>query len=284
MSLSELQQLFWRAITWPTGIDDFLAQADERTRASFDRIFVGSERFDARSRMQVYAEAYFWRLFEVLREQYERTAWLCTPSPFHDLVTDYVLAHPSTDPDISSIGRGFPQYVRGHVEETRRPGLSGVALVEWTIFDTLDRADEPALAPESLARVPLDRWPSLRFIPRNTTTLVPCRLPFGELARAHERGASPPEPGTEGRGGAVLAWRHGFEVFHRAPEAPEARALHGLIQGERFAGICDAAAGPRGDQARPETVVRWLHRWLTEGVVGDILDPEDPAQLHHPGS
>lgn len=271
MSLAEIQQLFWRAITWPTGIDDFLAQTDASTREAFERTFAGTKGFEARERMQVYAEAYFWRLFEVLREQFERTAWLCGPDPFHDLVTDYLLAQPSTEPDISLIGRSFPAFVESHPQERRRPGLSDVARLEWQIFETIDREDEPALAAPSLASVPLERWPQLRFIVRSTTHLVPCRLPFSALAAAHERGEPPPSAHqTPSESAAVLVWREGFGVLHRTPSPAEARALASLVNGRSFAEICDAAAGVRANEATPQDVVRWLHRWLRAGLVRDV--------------
>ena len=47
MNLRQLQALFVDAIVYPTGVDDFLAQADEDTRTAFGQHFVTKAVLDA---------------------------------------------------------------------------------------------------------------------------------------------------------------------------------------------------------------------------------------------
>ena len=58
MTLAELQELFVRAVAWPTGVADFLAQADAETVAAFHGAFAETVAFSRVERIDVYAEYY----------------------------------------------------------------------------------------------------------------------------------------------------------------------------------------------------------------------------------
>ena len=266
MNLADTQALFWRAITWPTGVEDFLAQADVATRRAFAETFAQTEAFGAVARMRVYAEAYFWRLYEVVLDQYPVTAWLVGGAAFHDLVTDFVLAQPSTTPDIRRFAAGLPTLLRTHRLETRVPGVADVAAVDWAISDAVDRADEPRLRAEALQRLPPEAWPSARFRLTHTATLLECALPYSTLRKAWA--ADAPVPAVEPAPATVLVWRQAdHDVYQRTLRPSEARTLRTLARGGTFAEACDAAAGPSTTEASPADVAGWLRRWLDDGLL-----------------
>lgn len=270
MKLAELQGLFWRAITWPTGIDDFLAQADEQTQQAFDAAFAQTEAFGRRERMTVYAESYFWRQAEVLGEHFKVTSWLLGEARFHNLVTDYLLHAPSRSPDIRRVGTRLPEYLRTHAVAEEVPGVEQMAEVDLATVLAVDLGDGPVATVEDLAGVPLESWPGLCMSPTAGLRLFWTRLPFAKLFEARERGEAPAEslPIAEGDEHPVLVFRRGFKVFHRALPPAEARALQALVEGKPFSEICVAAAGPDGSEADAPTVVQWLQRWLGLGLIG----------------
>ena len=269
MSLRAMQELFWRAIAWPTGIEDFLAHADDSTRRAFADTFAGSEGFDRVARMSVYANAYFWRLHEVVLDQLELTAWLAGGPRFHDFVTDYVLQHPSRDPDVGRFAAGIPQALREHALARAVPGIADIAAVEWAIVAALDGPDDDVLPPDALAAIPAARWPSQRLHAVRTTSLLPCRLDFVGLHRAMEAGEEPPASPAMSEH-AMLVWsKPDLDVHYRSVAPPEARALHALIDARTFAELCDAA----GSDTTPATVVAWLRRWLDDGLVAHSSSP-----------
>lgn len=269
--LDEAQALFWRAITWPTGIDDFLQQADAHTRAAFEATFAETATFSRNERMRVYAEAYFWRLALLLEDQFGLTRWLLGRDRFHNLVTDYVLARPPRDPDLRLFGRTLPGFLADHPEARRRPGIEDVAGIEWAILESVNAADDPPFDATGLATIPVPQWPSLRFRPTRATRLLSSRLPFGDLWKLREADASPPPPDADpGDPGWFLVWRENHEVFHRRLDPPEARALQALLSGETFDDICNAPTGPQADAATPSTVAAWLHKWVRAGLIAGI--------------
>jgi hypothetical protein len=262
------QALWWRAITWPTGIDDFLARADPTTREAFAATFVGDEALDARRRMTVYAESYFWRLAEVLREQYRVLAWLLGGPRFHDFVTDFVWQRPSRSPDVRRYGAGLPAFLADHPLEAAHGGLAELAGVERAIVDAIDVPDEPRVDRERLAALPVDRWPGLRLLPGAHVRVLTTRRSYPRAFAAWQAGEPSPEavpPLPEDGRCHVLVWRKELEVFHRGIEPAAAAALRVAQEGGTFEAMCDAAL--EGDRALdPSAVVGWLGRWLDDGL------------------
>lgn len=274
MSLRETQALLWRAITWPTGVDDFLAKADVETRRAFAETFAETPAFSRTDRVRVYAEAYFWRLYEVAVDQYPITAWLAGAAPFHDLVTDFVWAHPSRTPDIRRFAAALASWLRTHALEREHPGLADVAAVDWAISDAIDRADEERLNVSVLQRIPPRAWPTARFGLTRTAALLPCTLPYSALRKAWA--AQQPIPPLERTPTTVLVWRQAdHDVYQRMLSRPEARALRALGSGGTFAEACDLAAGPRADEASPADVAGWLQRWIADDLLATYSNAAD---------
>ena len=111
LDLRRTQEFFWRAIAWPTGVRSFLAQADDATSQAFARTFVSGPDLDAAGRLEIYANAYYWRLHQVLTEQFSVAAEHLGVVRFHNRTTDYVLRCPSTHPDLRRFGARFSAYL-----------------------------------------------------------------------------------------------------------------------------------------------------------------------------
>lgn len=262
-TLAETQALFWRAITWPTGVADFLRKSDDATRAAFAATFADSETFAREARVDVYADAYFHRLLGVLGDHFGLVAWLLGPARWNDLVTDYVWQQPSVDPDVRRYGERFAAFVANHREEARVPGLAELAAIEWAMVRALDVPQSPALRAATLHALPPERWSELRLVAVQSAAVLPSRLAFTELWRRHGTEPSPVEPPLPGDPHAVLVWRHGLDVMHRPVDPSEAAALAQLVTGAAFAELCV--------DRDPPTLVAWLSRWLQDELLADAL-------------
>jgi hypothetical protein len=261
MSLDDGQALLWRAITWPTGVADFLAHADADTRVAFEQAFAETPELDRVARVGIYAEAYFWRLHGVLVDHFGLVASLLGPARFQNLVTDYVLACPSVDPDIRRYGERFAGFL---AERREIAGIADVAAIEWAMVRALDAPDEPAATREHLRAVPMTDWPALELRAVATASVHRCALPFTRLWHAHVSTSSvaeplqPLDPSIH-----VLVWRADLEVMQRELAAEEARAIEALVAGTGFDALCERVG-------EPATVVAWLERWLADGLVAAL--------------
>lgn len=270
MDLAELQELFVRALSWPTGVADFLAHADAETVVAFHDAFAETPEFSRVDRVDIYAESYFWRLFETLKAQFSVTAWLAGEAGFRNLVTDYVLARPSRDPDLRRFGASFPGFLSAHPIVQAHPYLPYSSEVELTMMHLLDAADITPLALEAVAAIPAPRWPELRFVPAPTLSLMASPWRFSPWSEACRRGRQASEAPLEAAAHNVhtLVWRERMHVMHRSVSPAEAEALATMIAGGTFDEVC-AAADASG--AKGEAVAAWLRRWIEAELLIDCV-------------
>jgi hypothetical protein len=269
---TDFERLFFRAITWPTGVADFLAKADESTRRAFEAMFTDSSEFGAVERMQVYAEAYFYRLAGVLGEQFPITAYVVEETAFHNLATDYVLECPSRNPDVRAFGASFADYVENHAVSRDHPCLAEVARIEWGIVEALGAPDETPLDATSLATLRQESWPGLRLVPSAALRVMPCRADFPALWEACRSNVPRRDFSLAERTKAewIATWRRGFELRHRILSTIEASALRGLADGLPFSEWCERARAENADVG-PKAVAEWLRMWVDSGMIVGML-------------
>src|SRR6476620_8270809 len=97
-TLREIEERFFALITAPEGVEKTLA-ARGLPRAHVEE-FVRS---DALRRLDVYANMYFFRLLEVLEDDYPSLRAALGAEAFHNLVTDYLQRHASTHPSVRHV-------------------------------------------------------------------------------------------------------------------------------------------------------------------------------------
>ena len=135
-------------------------------------LFAGDERMPAVERLELYAGMYFFRLRDSLAEDFARTAAVLGEARWHNLVTDYLLAHPPASWSLRWAGEALPSFLRAHAYGAERPWLPDVAALEQARNEAFQALDATPLRPEELAHVPPEEWPELRFSPAPGTALV----------------------------------------------------------------------------------------------------------------
>jgi uncharacterized protein (UPF0276 family) len=266
-TLGGLQELFFEALTWPRGVLD-LVEARGSARSAIDANFVESGGLSAVARLDVYANAYFYRLLDAAAEMFPRLAYLAGPAAFHDLITDYVLACPSTCPNLHHLGDRLPSFIEKHALGTARPMLVEMATLELALLRALDGPDGRILTREALASLPPERWPSLRWSLAPAAQRVDAFHDLGTIAAlcaAGERERALQCP-RSAESVALLVSRRDHAVSFRTLEPVEALALDELASGCTFESLCELLAA----HALAATAVHaYLQRWLEEALLSD---------------
>src|SRR5579883_1338499 len=124
LSLRELQGLLKRLIIAPDGVDAALMRVH---RDGIDRLIVGGPALEVRQRLEIYANGYFRRLLDCLKEDYPATLAVIGEDAFRTLVSAYLAEHPSDSPSVLGVGRLLPEFIIRHPIASHLPFLGELA-------------------------------------------------------------------------------------------------------------------------------------------------------------
>jgi len=272
-SLRDVQELLYDLMTAPSGVAPALA-ARGLGRAALDGLIAGDERLGAVARLDIYANMYFFRILDVLREEFPRVSAALGADAFHDLITDYLLAERPAHPSLREVGGRLPGFLRAPPPgQVRRgpPWLAELAALERTHRELFDARDAEPLALAALQGLTAEAFSTLpvRLIPAQRVLVHAFAL-----SRVWQGGGEPEEcPET------LLVWRRGTTVHHRAVvndaesamlrRALEPATLADLCQvfGELFSEAPAAEAPPRDDGALAREAFQILARWVDDGLL-----------------
>jgi hypothetical protein len=278
VSLEQTQKRLWRLIAWPEGVRPALQTEPEGT-PDLATLVTSDERLAAEDRLDVYANAYFYRILEVIEDELPGLRRGLGADAFNDLVTSYLVVHPSRDPSIRWVARALPAFLREHeaVASIRAafPWSPDLATLEWAMSEAFDAADATPLTRADLAELPAEQWPQLRLEPVPAARRLDLAWPVGSLRRAWREeddaglepsaAAAPVDLRPEPR--RLLIWRHEDIVSQRALADDEADAFDAIVGGASFGALCERIADTAGDEEAPALAATWLSRWVDEAVL-----------------
>lgn len=114
------------------------------------------------ARVEIYANAYGWRLRDAIAEDFEATRKLLGAETFNRIVADYVREFPSTSPLLGDLCERFADYLECHVLTQRRPLVIALARLEWQAVLSF-YAPESSVRLESVPNVAPELWAEARF-------------------------------------------------------------------------------------------------------------------------
>jgi len=275
--LKHLQALLYRLITAPEGIAQGLAAEREFGSDALDNLIEGDDRLSAAERLEIYGNAYFYRILECLKEDFPATLAVLGADNFHNLVTGYLIEYPPTEPSISYVGRYLYEFLRHHPMRERWPFIADLARLERTLFEVFHAGESEALNAEAMRSIAPEDWPALAMRTHPALAIVDCEWRVDELLREVENAAGEGAQGWSAPAPArvsVLVWRRDSRVRYRALESAERAALELARSGASFAAICEAVAAGCGADDPVALINRLLARWLDEGLLalrtGDV--------------
>ena len=269
-SLEETQRQIFALITAPGGV----ARAVEELRAGnpatgpLNALIRGATPEIAADRLQRYADMYYYRLLDILRNDYRGLLALVGDKTFAQLTRDYLVAHPSTSPSVRDVGVHMAEFLRAYAPIIEPfPFAADLATLERARDEVFDRAAATPLTSEDLAAIAPEQWAELTFRPVPAARLIDLEWPVTELWRPliWDEGEVPemaPAPTC------VLVWRREFKVWHRLVSAEEQPRIRQLFAGASFAQICESFAGAEDDiEAAAQRAAQALAGWVGEELL-----------------
>jgi hypothetical protein len=274
LDLARAERLLSELIRAPSGVEEALRRAgggQGLLAAQLRATVSGDGERPAELRLGVYANAYFYRLLDCLREDYGALAQALGEGFFHDAIALYLLACPPRHPSIRYAGDRLAGFLGEHASAAplreRFPWSADLAALEWALQSAFDARDAEPLRGEDVAGRPPEQWAAIELRADPSLQLLELRWPLVGLRRAFERdqplATGELRPAPE----AVLVWRLREQPAYRRLEPDEAAALRRVAAGTRFGEVCECAADLVGPENAPGQAAQWLARWLADGCL-----------------
>jgi hypothetical protein len=226
----------------------------------------------AAARLRVYADAYRLRLVEVLTNDFPVLTGHVGRARMEAMASAYLRDHPSTQPSVRHLGRGFAQWLsaRRDVEAT----LVELARFEWAQGEVFDACDASPVTVAEVGALPAAAWPTLSLFFQPALRCLWLETTAPAQVAAHAAG-QPPTALAAAAPGHWLLWRQDFNVHWRRLPSEEADALRDMRDGQRFGALCTRLQATHGLDA-PARAAGLLKRWLQDGLI-TALHAETPA-------
>jgi hypothetical protein len=267
-SLGELQRMLFPLIRAADGVVPAL-RTGGLSRRRLAEVIVGDDLLGAVGRVGIYANMYFLRLQDALREAFPKLRAALGDEGFSGLCADYLEAHPSRHPSLRFLGDRLAAFLAGPgVARPRCPPLpvwaADLAALEWARYDLFDAADVPLLRlvdlqvmpPEAFATLPLHLAPGSRLLAVGHAVEQVWRT-------LHQQQQQPAD--IPARSGHLLLWRQDTFVYHRRIDEREAALLNDVCSGTQFGPLCERIATEAPDPA--QAAFRLLARWARDGLL-----------------
>jgi hypothetical protein len=277
-----VQRWLQAVITHPGGAAAGMASDEAQTQIQLQQaeltLFIPSTATQSSlERLEIYAQAFYARLLECLREEYPAVKQALGQELFHQFALEYLQQYPSRSYTLGQLGNNFPQYLaesRPVAEVQDAHGmhwaefLIELARLERTISDVFDGPgleEEPGLEPDQLLAIPAERWPYMRLEPAPCLRLLAFKFPVNDYYTAFRQQQAPamPEPAET----FVAVSRREYVVRRHPLTKMQYLLLKAVEAGESLSMAIGRAAdgAPYEFETSARQLGGWFQHWAGEG-------------------
>lgn len=265
--LDVVQRWFQAVITCPEGVLNGVESVEAQElvklqRDELEQLVRRSKNLSAEERIGIYANAYYARLLECLRESFPVLRVALGDDVFDGFAFDYLRLHPSQSYTLGRLGVGFGQFLDSTRPDRPTDGsdppvgwpdfLIDLARLEWEIeqvFDGPGVEGKPLLSLSHIRAIDPETWGQARLVVPACLRLLAFRFPVNDYytqARRSTATGEPPEM-PEPQEQYLALTRRDFIVRRHILTKPQYDLLLGIVEGEtieqsiaRAAAACDA--------------------------------------------
>jgi hypothetical protein len=261
--LKSIESLLYRLVTAPAGVAEGLAHETALGPGGLAEIVAGDERLTPEQRVDIYANMYFYRILEVLKEDFPATLSLLGADNFHNLVTGYLLEYPPTHFSIGEAGRHLADFLRDHPLRDEFPHCADLARLERALTEVFHARDAVALDAAAMRAIAPGDWPALRMRLHPAAQMLELEWDVASALREFPGAVTAPRR----RATIVLVWRNRNRVEYREIDSVESTALKLLADDATFAAVCDALANALDAEDPAAEINARFDLWLRSAIL-----------------
>ena len=260
--LDRLERWMYTVITHPDGAK---AGINANSIQNLEQTVLPSDELTPLDRISIYANMYFWRLNEVISNEYPTVSHLLGEELFNKIVKDYVTHHPSTNYNLNQLSNKFPLYLLNEAKELpHQQFVSAVATVERAMEDVFDARHVERIPMETLQTIPAEKWADIHLQFNPALCLLELDYPVNAYMTAvrEDRHMDIPQPEKT----FVVVYRCNYKVWRDDLDQDRYLLLSRLKGGETLGAALEACALlPDVDIDKlTGNLGKWFKEWAAE--------------------
>lgn len=223
---------------------------------------------DTQERLQIYSNAYRFRLIDALADTFPAVHTLMGDELFYETALAYIDAYPSHHFSLRYFGDELSHFLQDYDPQT--PIYAEMAELEWALRHSFDSADIPAITLQDLQAIPPEQWEQVYFKFHPSVQCLMLGWNTCQLWEAIDGGGEPIPPEQQDYPQAWLIWRKDLLTYYRSLEVDEAWALERALQGEVFAELCAGLCEWVDELNAPARMAGFVSRWIEDGLLIEV--------------
>lgn len=227
----------------------------------------GTTKVPAETRLNIYANAYRFRLIEALQDTFPALHTLLGDEEMFKLGNAYIDAWPSKHFSIRYFGHQLAHFLDQAESYKAQPVLAEMAHFEWLLRDAFDAADTQSMKLEELQAIEAPFWPDLKFTFHPSLQRLDLNYNTPQLWQAIDSGQPPIEIEKNDYPLPWCIWRKDLRTLYRSLPVDEAWAMDALRENRTFAAICTGVCEWVDEQHAASRVAGFIQTWSKEGLI-----------------
>ncbi|MGE3164573.1 MAG: putative DNA-binding domain-containing protein [Planctomycetota bacterium] len=243
---------------------------------NLERLVLPSRNLGSAGRLQIYSNMYFWRIVDIMADEYPTVRHVVGPEQFYELAVAYIVKHPSRHYDLARMSVEFPRFLALEAEScTHREFVTELATLERAMEDVFDAPTHSALSLADLLRIPAESWSAARFEPAPGLQLLEFDYPVSAFLRCVREGTAEGVP-VPSRSWVAVFRAQDFTVW-RSDLSREQFVILRQLASRQTLGDAVAACAEIPDiefDALIPQLEAWFREWTADGLFARVSVPE----------
>ena len=222
------------------------------------------DQFPAQAQLDVYMNAYRYRLYDVVAEDYPVLAYYLGPERFEETIWGFINDNQSQHFNIARFAAKLPEYIEKN--DPNDTLAKEICQLETMLTQLADEPESPALEQNALSALSAESLLASMILPRKALHLMTFIYPVNDFynrVMADEKPAMPDKQPSW-----LVVFRHD-DVMWRADMAEDEFALFSKLAAG--ASIENAIAGM--NETSGEKLTEWFSRWMHQHFLTEIKSP-----------
>ncbi len=230
----------------------------------------GTEKVSADLRLDIYANAYRFRLVEALQDTFPALHTLLGDEDFFNLGVEYLTARPSKHFSLRYFGHEMSPFLKKANTYSNQAILSEMAQFEWLLREAFDAADNAVIGIDTLQQIDPQSWPELRFTFHPSVSRVDLSFNVPQIWQTIDKEEAQIDMLENDYPVGWCIWRKDLRTLYRSLDVDEAWAMDAMLSGHTFSEICSGVCEWVDEQHAAVRAAGFIQNWVNDGLIQDV--------------